>query len=363
MPTKSRVYPCVARDFLSDSSEITCMADFFPASNYPGIFATHEWVDAWQNAWSECAAIEVVQPHADSDNCRDGFYRYTQSRLHLIKITTLFPAGISTPASPSLRSEYFNLQQELVGTFLTSARSFKWDQLYIPDLMLASPHYLHLCATAEAVGLNIIVRDHSVSYAVRLCDNNFADYLKGLGSNTRLKLFNKRKKLYQLGEVRVENLWPQVDEFIALLNQFHLQRWGKPCYAGRNLLQITGFLKNIAVAGAVPDLSVIYCNDEAVSAVLDLEYRGRIYNIQSGYREKFQDGISLGTLHFGFQLEKAFISGAEYYDFMAGNGKNSDYKKSLATHSATLVSVMVVRSKLLRTMYAVKDLLNRLKKR
>ena len=337
------------------------MANFFPASNYPGIFATHQWIDAWQNAWADCDHIAQVRPHANTDNCRDGFYTYTQTRLRGIKITTLFPAGISTPASPSLRSEYFNLQQDSAEKFLADSRAFQWDQLYIPDLMLASPHYLQLCAAAEANGLKIIERDHSVSYAVHLRDNHFAGYLKNLGSNTRLKLFNKRKKLYQLGEVRVVNLWSQLDEFIALLNQFHLQRWGKPCYSGRNLLQITGFLKQISLAGGVPDLSVIYCNNEPVSAMLDLEYRGRIYNIQSGYREKFQDGISLGTLHFGFQLEKAFDSGAEYYDFMAGNGKNSDYKKSLATHSATLVSVMIVRSKLLRTMYAVKDLLNRFK--
>ncbi len=337
------------------------MADFFPASNYPGIFATHQWINAWQNAWADCEDIAVLHPHSDTDNCRDGFYTYAQTRLYGIKITTLFPAGISTPASPSLRSEYFNLQQDSAEKFLAAAGVFQWDQFYIPDLMLASPQYLSFCAAAEAQQLKIIVRDHSVSYAVRLRDNNFADYLKSLGSNTRLKLFNKRKKLYQLGDVRVENLWPQVDDFIGLLNQFHLQRWGKPCYAGRNLLQITSFLKQIASAGGVPDLSVIYCNNEVVSAVLDLEYCGRIYNIQSGYREKFQDGISLGTLHFGFQLEKAFGSGADYYDFMAGNGKNSDYKKSLATHSATFVTVMIVRSAFLRAMYTIKDLLNRIK--
>lgn len=337
------------------------MSDFFPASNYPGIFTTHQWIDAWQKAWSDCEAIAVLRPHSDIDSCRDGFYTYKQTRFRGIKVTTLFSAGISTPLSPSLRSEYFHLPQDSAEQFLTAAQVFQWDQFYIPDLMLASPQYLHLCAAAEAKAFKIIVRDHSTSYAVRLQGNNFADYLKGIGSNTRLKLFNKREKLYQLGEVRVENLWPRVDEFIGLLNQFHLQRWGKPCYSGRNLQQITGFLTQIALVGGAPDLSVIYCNDQAVSVVLDLNYCGRIYNIQSGYREKFQDGISLGTLHFGFQLEKAFASGAEFYDFMAGNGKNSDYKKSLATHSATFVSVMIVRSRLLRTLYALKDLLNRIK--
>ncbi len=346
----------------SDPIEINCMSDFFPASHYPGIFATHEWVDAWQNAWSDSAAITVLKPHLDRENCRDGFYLYTQKKASVITLATLFSAGISTPASPSLRSEYFNLDKTATTQLLRSALEYKWDQFFIPDLLLDSEEYSELCKAVGAVNLTLSVRDHSVSYAVQLKQNTFANYLKGLGSNTRLKLFNKRKKLYQLGEVRVENLWPNIDGFIEILNQFHQRRWGGPCYSGRNRAQITGFLTQIAGAGGKPDLSVIYCNNQVVSAALDVEFCGRIYNIQSGYQEKFQDGISLGTLHFGFQLEKAFESGAEFYDFMAGNGKHSDYKKSLATHSATLVSVMLVRSKLLRVLYGVKDLLNRFKK-
>jgi hypothetical protein len=353
----------VARDLLSWLIEINSMPDFFPASNYPGIFATHQWIDAWQKAWSDYDAITALQRHSDVNSCRDGFYKYTQIRFYGIKITTLFSAGISTSVSPSLRSEYFNLDKNGAESFLACAAQFQWDQFFIPDLMSASAEYSDLCAAAQVKNLKVIVRDQSVSYAVRLRGNNFVNYLKGLGSNTRLKLFNKRKKLYQAGDVRVQNLWPNMDEFIGILNQFHLQRWGKPCYEGRNLVQITRFLSQISLAGGEPDLSVIYCNDRPVSVVLDLEYRGRIYNIQSGYLEKFQDGISLGTLHFGFQLERAFVSGAEYYDFMAGNGKNSDYKKSLATHSENFVSVMLVRSKFLRALYTVKNVLNRINRK
>ncbi|WP_062059844.1 GNAT family N-acetyltransferase [Cellvibrio sp. OA-2007] len=335
------------------------MAEFFPAAHYPGIFATHEWVDAWQDAWADCAAITALQRHSDVENCRDGFYLYTQKKRPLIALKTLFPAGISTPASPSLRSEYFNADKKSLSALIKSAMLFEWDQLFIPDLLQTSAEYQQLCEIAQTERLKLIERDYAFTYAVQLGDNSFTDYLKGLGSNTRLKLFNKRKKLYQLGDISLQNLWPNIDEFVQILNQFHQQRWGKPCYSGRNLQQITGFLKKIAMAGGQPDLSVIYCNGQAVSAALDLEYRGRIYNIQSGYREKFQDGISLGTLHFGFQIEKAFASGADSYDFMAGNGKNSDYKKSLATHSATLVSVMLVRSKFARLLYGLQELLKR----
>ena len=101
----------MARDFLFNPIEIPSMSDFFPANNYPGIFATHEWVNAWQNAWSDCAAIHVLQRHFDPQTCRDGFYSYSQKKLPFITLTTLFSAGISKPASPSLRSEYFNIDK------------------------------------------------------------------------------------------------------------------------------------------------------------------------------------------------------------------------------------------------------------
>jgi len=339
------------------------MSEFFPAANYPGFFSTHQWINAWQDAWANCDNISPLGHHTDTEFLRDVFYKYTQAKLGGIKICTLFPAGISTPASPSLRSEYFHLGRQTANEFIRSAFSYQWDQLYIPDVILASTEYQELHAAAQATQLKVLVHDSSTSYAVRLHENSFANYLNSIGSNTRLKLFNKRKKLYQSGEVSVRNLWPNVDEFINIINQFHLQRWGKSCYQGRNLAQITGFLKQISVVGGVPDLSVIYCNNVPVSAAFDLEYRGRIYNIQSGYLEKFQDGISLGTLHFGFQLEKAFASGALFYDFMAGNGKNSNYKKSLATHSEIFVSLMIVRTPLLKVLYTAKKLIDGIKDR
>lgn len=337
------------------------MTDFFPASNYPGIFSTHEWIDAWQTAWADSNDIKLVQAHTDLIHGRHGFYRYSQTKLSLFKFTTLFPAGISTPASPSLRSEYFVVGARTAGEFIATACDHQWDQLYIPDVLINSLEYVQLVQAAEAASLTVLMRDAATSYAVRVRDNNFEHYVKNIGSNTRLKLYNKRKKLYALGVIEVRNLWPQLDEFIDILNSFHQQRWGKPCYQGRNLQQIIMFLQGIAANGGAPDLSVIYCDGKAISAVLDLHYKQRIYNIQSGYLEKFQDGISLGTLHLGMQIEKAFSMDADYYDFMAGNGKNSNYKQSLATHSEDFASLMLVRSPLLKTLYRINDSLRRLK--
>jgi len=331
------------------------MTDFFPPPSYPGIFSTYEWVDAWQEAWASSEKIIPVSSVSVSQSPRHKLYQYQQQKIPLLTFTTLFPAGISTSASRSLRSEYFMLNGMNADAFIAMACRYNWGQFYIPDIIANSTEYSHLVSAAEAKGLAVLVRDNSHSYAIRLADNTFEQYLKSISSNTRLKLFNKRKKLYQLGTIRITNLWPRVNEFILMLNEFHSQRWGKPCFEGRNLQQITNFLNKISLVGGAPDLSVVYCDDKPISVVLDLYYRQRIYNIQSGYIEKFQDGISLGTLHLGMQVEKAFLSDAYFYDFMAGNGKNSNYKKSLSTDTEIFSSLMLVRNPLLKCLYRLND--------
>src|SRR5690625_5636520 len=42
---------------------------------------------------------------------------------------------------------------------------------------------------------------------------------------------------------------------------------------------------------------------------------------------------------FGYQIEAAFEAGAEVYDFMAGAGKNSQYKASLANTQHEVVDL------------------------
>ncbi len=337
------------------------MTDFFPENNYPGIFSTHEWIDAWQTAWANSSSITLVEAHTGTGHGRHGFYQYSQAKLPLVKFTTLFPAGISTPASPSLRSEYFVVGKQTAVEFIAAACQHRWDQMFIPDVIINSLEYARLVQAAEGAGLTVLVRDTATSYAVRVRGNKFENYLKHIGSNTRLKLYNKRKKLNLLGTIEVRNLWPRIDEFVDILNGFHQQRWGKPCYQGRNLQQIIMFLQKVAANGGAPDLSIIYCDGKAISAVLDLEYRQRIYNIQSGYIEKFQDGISLGTLHLGMQIEKAFSADVDYYDFMAGKGKHTNFKQSLATHHEDFASLMLVRNPGLKILYRFKAAFNRLK--
>jgi hypothetical protein len=90
--------------------------------------------------------------------------------------------------------------------------------------------------------------------------------------------------------------------------------------------------------------------------MLNLLVGGKIYNIQLGYVEDFDRKISLGTLHLGHAIERAFENpNIHSFDLLAGEGKNSDYKKRLADPESNLESTMVIRSPIVKIVYKLND--------
>lgn len=334
------------------------MSEFFLPKHRPGLFRSRAWLNAWQASWGDCP--EIQQLTADTSLALDAIvFAYPQKIKKIFSVTTAFPLGISTAAAPSIRSEYFfcpdkfSIVDQYIEHYIKAALHYKWDQLYIPDVLEGSVEAQAIKRVAQKNSLDCILKDVNVTYAIDLRRMSFDDYLKQLGSNTRLKLFNRRKNLQKIGRVEVMNIWPNQDAFYLLLNQFHEKRWGRVCYQGRNLKFMRLLLDSLAEHGHGIDLSVMTVDQVPVSVVLDITVDGRIYNLQSGYIEDYTKNISLGTLHFGFQIEAAFAKNMEIdtYDFMAGTGKNSNYKSALANSTEKFHSFLLVRNPLLKILY------------
>ncbi len=327
---------------------------FFPWHHRSGLFRSAAWQEAWREHWGLHPAIS---PLSEGSEQLAEFYRFRQFKRGLFPIRTAFPAGTSSPVAKSVRCEYFcfprsseNLKFD-IASYLKSARRHAWDQLHLPDLLADSEQHLALLEAAREAELYVSEREREPVFAVDFRQSSFEHYVKSLGKNTRLKLFNRRQRLAQEGEVKIENIWPDREAFYVLLNEFHQKRWGKPCYQGRNLKFIDSLLVGLAQEGKKVDLSVMTLGQKPVSVVLDITAQGRCYNLQSGYLEELIKGVSLGTLHFGYQIESAYADGAEMYDFMAGSGKNSQYKNSFANTQSEFVSLMLVRNPLLKLAY------------
>ena len=159
---------------------------------------------------------------------------------------------------------------------------------------------------------------------------SFDNYLKGLGKNTRLKLYNRRKVLEFLGELDIEYACPNnIGEFLDDLNRLSKDRWGRYCFGP----QSTAFHLDVALQACIDGnllFSRVKVDNEVVSVLYNIRSNGVEYNIQSAYVEDYHPKLSLGTLHLGYSIEAAF-SDAEIqsFDLLFGEGKNSSYKEHL----------------------------------
>ncbi|WP_172962324.1 GNAT family N-acetyltransferase [Hydrocarboniclastica marina] len=240
--------------------------------------------------------------------------------------------------------------------------AFRWTEAVFRDVHAASSETSAIGSWAASNGWSLREVHRDKAYSVQT-SKSFEEYLATLGSGTRLKLFNRRKVLAQLGRVALENYWPgQTDRFFELLNGFHEQRWGAPCFNATSLKFHKAFLQAVDEEGGRPDLSVLTVEGIPTSVVYNVVYQSCSYNLQSGYVENFHKKVALGVLHLGFCLEQAFADETvERFDLLAGSGKKTDYKKHLATDEEELVSLMVVRSGFHRALYRAKDAVARRK--
>lgn len=334
------------------------MNDYFPQHHRPGLFRTSAWLSAWLTAWGTHPRLKCLGD-INTQPLVSGLCSFTDYKFRFLPLRTLIPVGVATGVVPSIRGEYFCFEDpRQLKSLLAESLSHYWHQFYIPDLMFDSAEFEIIKDFCSQQQFALLIRDKTTSYGVDVRNDTFTNYLKSLGRSTRLKLFNRRTKLMELGDLHITNIWPDTEKFIGLINQFHWERWNEPCFLPRNTTLIIHALNNLAAAGHGVDLSVLWLDDKPLSVMLDINVNGRVYNLQSGYIENFMHGVSLGTLHFGFQIEAAFNSPAvDYYDFMAGKGKHCNYKEAIANAQLDFVSVYIVKPALLQFAYHVNDYL------
>lgn len=307
------------------------------------LFNTTTWNEAWLGTWGKY----LEQTPSLLTGIGPLSYSMRSKLKGVLPIYSTAPVGFSNRDVQSVRREYGSWSKSQLKRLLETAPH----QLILGDVIVGSNSHKKIEALSSSLGYGIRTDSTARAYSVKTL-GQYQDYLKTLSSDTRLKLYNRRKRLKAVGNVTVENIWPDIDEFIHQLNRFHQARWGRPCYSGLNLAFIQCLLKGLAESGHWVDLSVLRVDGTSVSVALDIQIENRVYNFQSGYHENFVKGVSLGTLHFGYQIEKAFSNpDIEHYDFMAGLGKNNDYKKSLSTHYCDLVTLILIKPWWLKIVY------------
>lgn len=331
------------------------------------LFMSWPWLFTWWETWAETMGLELVLIAVyDCNNELVGigpFYRRVLKTPVGLKIKRLYFIGNAWRIAPTVRSEYCGLildksKSEQAGNCIFSyLKGLDWDEIIFcdfvkPNLRLLEESIQKIFAPVRSI---IRVKEPGVRLDVR---GDFSEWLKKLGSNTRLKLFNRRRYLEQKGSLLHES-WLEngsFTSFLERLNAFHRERWGKDAFGDLACQFHENLLHRLKQGGMKPICSILKFNDDVVSLIYDIEAGGTRYNLQSGYYMDFDAKISLGTLHFGYAVEEAFGNSAiEGYDFLAGSGKNSFYKRQFKGEEINFYTGQIARTKLLREAYCLQQ--------
>jgi len=329
------------------------------------LFMSWEWLSTWWNVFSNSQTMQL-RVIAVSDN-HGQLIGLAPLYISVVSIKGLFKSrqlqflGNCWRDKITMRTELQdfivdkNYSQSIIINIYTYIREMNgWDELILSDLDKETETYKVLISQKPIPNAYYRYAEVYHSYFLNIL-KTFDHYCQSLGKNTRLKLLNRRKILETLGVVKfVEYKGSNIQSCFELLNDFHKKRWGKAVFERKQLEFNLEVAKLMGKKGALY-FSVITLNNKPVSIQYNYILDKHEYNIQAGFDEHTHKKISMGYLHFGYEFESAFQKGISVYDFLAGEGKNTQYKARLTDTTLNIVSMQIIKNKFISLIYRVYD--------
>lgn len=335
-------------------------------SNSDKLFMSWEWLHSWWNSFSSSGEMSLYIVAAYNSNNK--LVGLAPLYLTSVVLKNIFPIkrmeflGNCWRGDMTMRTELLDfivdnsVSKQVIASLFEYINNVKqWDEFVLSDLDINSETYAALVPDRAINRSYYRVAEEFDSFYLPLV-TSFDEFSKLLGKNTRLKLLNRRKVLEGLGEVKYkENRSSDVDSSFRLLNELHIQRWGSPVFENERLQFNTSVAKLMADKGQVL-FSTLYLDDKPISIQYNYIIDGHEYNIQAGFIENFHSKLSLGYMHFGYAIEASYNKKLRIYDFLAGEGKNTQYKARLTQESVNIVSLQIIRSQPIKFIYYLYDI-------
>lgn len=315
-------------------------------------FRSFPWVDAWVDTWGRDKRIKLIDL-GGNHNPLEMVYTISHQLKKIVPVTGLVLAGNGYASLSTPRAEYSSIDSLIsmaggVKELGNELKKLHWTQFSLPDVSHDFGSIEEINQLSDSNNWYSCIEKTELAYSVSsTCIN---DYMASLGSSTRSVYFNRRHRLAKMGEIELINFsYDKACEFFEILNQFHISRWGRPCYSADSIKFMCGLIERVYFGGGTPILQMMRVEGEVVSVIYDIEWDGVRYNLQSGYKENRFPKIALGSIHFGYAIEEAIKTG-HVYDFMAGVGKHSNYKERIANQKIIISSYIFSRG-YLRLLY------------
>lgn len=339
--------------------------DLLSQSNADQFFLSWEWMHTWWTSFADSASqlliYSVYNEQKELVGLAPLFVKQVISK-RIIKTNRLQFIGSDWYNPKIMRTELLefisvkSMEKAVISALLDEiSHQNQWNELIFSDLRKDSETYQQLSNHTTLKKYYSRKYDSYKSYYLDT-QQSFENYLKNLGKNTRLKLFNRRKILQEVGEVNYESFSQlPIEESFKQLNDLHKLRWDKDVFTKQKKLF------NLKLAQLFNDkkslkFSTLSVNGELCSIQYNFLINDHEYNIQAGFKTNLHKKLALGYLHFGFAIESACNDpNINTYDFLVGEGKNTDYKSHLTTTSLELTHVQIIRGGFAQIFYRLYD--------
>lgn len=333
--------------------------DLLGRSGLDPLFLSWEWLSLWWQHFGGRRTHELCILVAYEANQLVGIaplYRQLAGR-RLLPVRSIQFIGISWRDPSALISEYLDFislpadRPRVRSAFLTHlVDKNAWSEMVISYTRDSKSWLRDFHDVVEPHTVHMRTIDHCISYQADLSDG-FHAYLQQLGQSTRRSLWHLRRRLEGLGTVRFETIpADQIAMGFADLNELHIRRWGRHAFSGSRLDFHLSLARRLASRGEL-SLTRLTLDGRVVSVFYDVRKGRRQYNVKMAFDPGTERGFSLGLLHFGYAMEAAVSTGIEVYDFLAGRGRKTDYKRHLGQVREPLSTVQLLKGPILSRLY------------
>jgi CelD/BcsL family acetyltransferase involved in cellulose biosynthesis len=344
-------------------NEIACN-NLLARSSADALFLSWEWLTHWWQCYGVTLgrAPEILAfYHGNNLVGLAPLYRRLVVRRGLLLARSVQVIGLSWRDPEPLISEYLDViasPENLDAVRRACVRVLLdepvWTEFVIGFTAAGEQWRDAFARLAPSRGHYVRELDRSVSYQADLAQG-FGAYLRDLGQSTRRSLWNLRRRLTDYGEVTFEFVSPEeIDSGFSDLNRLHQLRWKRPAFIG-NRLVFHGTLAGRLTSRGELSFSRLRVGGDVVSVLYDIRKGARQYNIKMGFDPAFSSRVSLGLIHLGYAMEAAADHGVTVYDFLAGPGQTSDYKRHLSQARRALSCVQMLRGRVLPALYRWRD--------
>ncbi len=328
------------------------------------LFLSWEWLTLWWQCFGEAlsAAPEILAFYRGEDLVGVApLYRRRVVRSGFLPVSSVQLMGLSWRDPGPLISEYLDViaasgevdavRHACVRVLLQEPA---WTECVIGFTVAGKQWHEAFARCDQARRQYVRNLDPLVSYQADL-SRGFAAYLRALRQSTRRSVLNLRGRLAVHGKVSFELVAPEdIASGFSDLNRLHQLRWQQPAFTGTRLTFHTSLASLLGARGELA-LSRLRVAGQVVSVLYDIRKGARQYNISMGFNPAFSSKISLGLIHLGYAMEAAAERQVATYDFLAGGGQRSDYKRHLSQMRRDLSCVQVLRGHLLPPLYRWHD--------